>query len=161
MPTSSSRCAMAILSKQLHERLELAEQDKRNAVALAKAQVANALQKAAAAKDAEIQALKGAAGCGRGGAQAGRGTGAGRGEQSSAMRWPMSWSVRGRRSQAAEPSWPKPAGAGAAGPRPPRRTPKFRPCKAKLEAGEVARQLAGGEPRPWAWWPAARPRRRD
>ena len=43
---------------QLHERLELAEQDKRSAVALAQAQVANELQKAAAAKDAEIQALK-------------------------------------------------------------------------------------------------------
>ncbi|MBW7832456.1 MAG: DUF2130 domain-containing protein [Simplicispira suum] len=43
---------------QLHERLELAEQDKRNAVALAEAQVAHALQKAAAAKDTEIQALK-------------------------------------------------------------------------------------------------------
>ena len=43
---------------QLHERLELAEQDKRNAVALAQAQVANELQKAAAAKDAQIQALK-------------------------------------------------------------------------------------------------------
>lgn len=43
---------------QLHERLELAERDKRNAVALAQAQVANELQKAAAAKDAEIQALK-------------------------------------------------------------------------------------------------------
>src|SRR3990167_1261451 len=43
---------------QLHERLELAEQDKRNAVALAQAQVANERQKAAAAKDAQIQALK-------------------------------------------------------------------------------------------------------
>lgn len=43
---------------QLHERLELAEQDKRNAVALAQAQVANELQRAAAAKDVEIQALK-------------------------------------------------------------------------------------------------------
>ena len=43
---------------QLHERLELAEQDKRNAVALAQAQLANELQKAAAARDAEIQALK-------------------------------------------------------------------------------------------------------
>ena len=43
---------------QLHERLELAEQDKRSAVALAQAQVTNELQKAAAAKDAEIQALK-------------------------------------------------------------------------------------------------------
>lgn len=44
--------------KQLHERLELAEQDKRNAVELAKAKVASDLQKTAAAKDAEIQELK-------------------------------------------------------------------------------------------------------
>jgi hypothetical protein len=49
---------MADLSKQLHERLELAEQEKRDAIALAKAEVTNALQKAAAAKDTEIQALK-------------------------------------------------------------------------------------------------------
>jgi hypothetical protein len=42
----------------LHERLELAEQDKRNAVELAQAQVASAMQKTAAAKDSEIQALK-------------------------------------------------------------------------------------------------------
>lgn len=48
----------ADFNAQLHERLELAEQDKRNAVALAQAQVANELQKAAAAKDAQIQALK-------------------------------------------------------------------------------------------------------
>jgi hypothetical protein len=33
--------------KQLHERLELAEQDKRNAVELAQTKVANELQKAA------------------------------------------------------------------------------------------------------------------
>jgi len=44
--------------QQLHERLELAEQDKRNAVELAKATVASELQKAAATKDAEIQDLK-------------------------------------------------------------------------------------------------------
>ena len=44
--------------QQLHERLELAEQDKRNAVELAQAQVAGAMQKTAAAKDSEIQALK-------------------------------------------------------------------------------------------------------
>jgi len=44
--------------KQLHERLELAEQDKRNAVELAQTKVASELQKAAAAKDAEIQELK-------------------------------------------------------------------------------------------------------
>ncbi len=43
---------------QLHERLELAEQDKRNAVELAQVKVASELQQAAAAKDAEIQALK-------------------------------------------------------------------------------------------------------
>ncbi len=44
--------------QQLHDRLELAEQEKRNAVALAEAKLANASQQAAAAKDAEIQALK-------------------------------------------------------------------------------------------------------
>lgn len=44
--------------KQLHERLELAEQDKRNAVELAQAKAAGELQKAASIKDAEIQELK-------------------------------------------------------------------------------------------------------
>jgi hypothetical protein len=44
--------------QQLHERLELAEQDKRNAVELAQIKVASELQKAATAKDAEIQGLK-------------------------------------------------------------------------------------------------------
>jgi hypothetical protein len=44
--------------KQLHERLELAEQDKRNAVELAQTKVTSELQKAAAAKEAEIQELK-------------------------------------------------------------------------------------------------------
>lgn len=44
--------------QQLHERLELAEKDKLSAVELAKAQLTSELQKAAAAKDAEIQALQ-------------------------------------------------------------------------------------------------------
>ncbi len=44
--------------RQLHERLELAEQDKRNAVELATTKVAGELQRAAAAKDSEIQGLK-------------------------------------------------------------------------------------------------------
>lgn len=44
--------------RQLHERLVLAEQDKRNAVALAEAKLINQLQSAAATKDAEIQKLK-------------------------------------------------------------------------------------------------------
>jgi hypothetical protein len=44
--------------QQLHERLELAERDKHNAVELARAKLASELQKAAAAKDAEIQDLK-------------------------------------------------------------------------------------------------------
>ncbi|MBS1209406.1 MAG: hypothetical protein H6R19_1804 [Proteobacteria bacterium] len=48
----------AEFEKQLHERLELAEQDKRNAVELAQAKIAGELQKAAAAKDSEIQTLK-------------------------------------------------------------------------------------------------------
>ncbi|OYR15646.1 DUF2130 domain-containing protein [Brucella thiophenivorans] len=44
--------------KQLHERLELAELDKRNAVELVKAKVASELQKTTSAKDSEIQELK-------------------------------------------------------------------------------------------------------
>lgn len=44
--------------KQLHERLELAERDKRSAVELARTKVASDLQNAAVAKDAEIQDLK-------------------------------------------------------------------------------------------------------
>lgn len=44
--------------EQLHERLELAERDKRNAVELAEAKIAGELQKEAAAKDAQIQQLK-------------------------------------------------------------------------------------------------------
>lgn len=44
--------------QQLHERLELAEQDKRNAVELAKTKVASEMQRTAAAKDAEIQEMK-------------------------------------------------------------------------------------------------------
>lgn len=48
----------ADFDRQLHERLELAEQDKRNAVELAEAKVANDLQKSVATKDGEIQELK-------------------------------------------------------------------------------------------------------
>ena len=44
--------------KQLHERLELAENDKRAAVQLAEAKLAAELQTAAVAKDAELQQLK-------------------------------------------------------------------------------------------------------
>ena len=44
--------------QQLHERLEFAEQEKRNAIALAEAKLLNVAQQTAAAKDAEIQALK-------------------------------------------------------------------------------------------------------
>jgi hypothetical protein len=44
--------------QQLHDRLELAEQDKRHAVELATTKVASELQKAAAARDSEIQELK-------------------------------------------------------------------------------------------------------
>ena len=44
--------------QQLHERLELAEQDKRNAIELAKNEVGSEMQKATAAKDTEIQRLK-------------------------------------------------------------------------------------------------------
>ncbi len=44
--------------QQLHERLALAERDKRSAVELATMKVASEQQKAAASKDAEIQALR-------------------------------------------------------------------------------------------------------
>ena len=44
--------------KQLHDRLELAEQEKRNAVELAITKAASELQGAAATKDAEIQELR-------------------------------------------------------------------------------------------------------
>ena len=44
--------------KQLHERLELADQEKQRAIELAETKAAGELQKAAAAKDSEIQALK-------------------------------------------------------------------------------------------------------
>ena len=48
----------ADFEKQLHERLDLAEQEKQSAVELARTKVASELQQAAAAKDAEIQGLK-------------------------------------------------------------------------------------------------------
>ena len=44
--------------QQLHDRLELAAQDKLNAVELAEIKIASELQKAAAAKDTEIEQLK-------------------------------------------------------------------------------------------------------
>lgn len=44
--------------QQLHDRLELAERDKKNAVELAESKVSMELQKSAAEKDAEIQNLK-------------------------------------------------------------------------------------------------------
>ena len=44
--------------QQLHERLELAEKDKKNAVELAQTKVASEMQKSAAAKDSEIQELR-------------------------------------------------------------------------------------------------------
>jgi hypothetical protein len=44
--------------KQVHERLALAEQDKRSAIELAQSKLASEFQKTAAAKDADIQDLK-------------------------------------------------------------------------------------------------------
>ena len=60
----------ADFEKQLHERLELAETDKQNAVELAQAKITSELHKAASAKDAEIQALKARLDAGRGCAKA-------------------------------------------------------------------------------------------
>ena len=50
--------------QQLHERLELAEKEKINAVELAKEQAGNEMQKVAATKDSEIQKLKAKLGSG-------------------------------------------------------------------------------------------------
>ena len=76
--------------RQLHERLSLAEKDKRAAIELATARVAGDLQTAAAAKDAVISGLRGrvegggvarrvaadeGGGPGTGGGDAGMGTG--------------------------------------------------------------------------------------
>jgi len=44
--------------KQLHDRLELAENDKKNAIELAEAKIANEMQKSTASKNAEIVALQ-------------------------------------------------------------------------------------------------------
>ena len=44
--------------QQLHERLEIAEREKQSAIELAQTRVASEMQKAAAAKDAELQELK-------------------------------------------------------------------------------------------------------
>jgi len=55
--TSSKRSATAS-SIRRHERLEIAEQDRRNAAELGETKVARELQKAAASKHAELQALK-------------------------------------------------------------------------------------------------------
>jgi len=44
--------------QQLHDRLELAEREKQNAIELATSKATGESQKAAAAKDAEIQELK-------------------------------------------------------------------------------------------------------
>lgn len=48
----------ADFAEQLHERLEMAEKEKRSAVELAEARLAGELQKSVAAKDTEIQGLK-------------------------------------------------------------------------------------------------------
>lgn len=48
----------AEFEQQIHERLELAEQDKTNALELAETRAASELQKTAAVKDAAIQELR-------------------------------------------------------------------------------------------------------
>jgi hypothetical protein len=48
----------AAFEQQLHERLEIAEREKQSAIELAQTRVASEMQKASAAKDAELQELK-------------------------------------------------------------------------------------------------------
>jgi len=55
----------ADFEQQLHERLELAERDKKNAIELATTKAANELQKAMSSKETEVQALKSLLAAGR------------------------------------------------------------------------------------------------
>jgi hypothetical protein len=110
----------------LHERLELAEREKRDAIALAKAEVTNALQKAAAAKDTEIQALKAQLDAGEVARKLAVAEALGA-VAKSAMRWRMSWHKRA--AQQAAPSWPRPSWRKSCRAWPPKRTPRFRRCK--------------------------------
>ena len=115
--------------KQLHERLELAEREKRDAIALAEANVTNALQKTAAAKDTEIQALK---------AQLDAGEVARKLAVTEALgtvskeRDQLANELKAEQERARNKlqlSWPRPSWPMRCRPKPPKRTPRFRRCK--------------------------------
>lgn len=91
--------------KQLHERLELAEREKRDAIALAEAKVTNALQSAAARKDAEIQALQAQLAAGEVAPPSWRLRRLWARSAKSAMGWRTSWSKHATRSELPL-SWP-------------------------------------------------------
>ena len=126
--------------KQLHERLELAAQEKKVAIELAEAKVAAALQKAAAAKDAEIQDLKAKLDAGEAARQLAVAEALGKVEkQRDALANELALAKRDREaaSQLAEARLVNELQAAAAA-----RNAEVQDLKAKLDAFEIAQKLA-------------------
>ncbi len=121
--------------KQLHERLELAEREKRDAIALAEAKVTNALQKTAAAKDTEIQALKAQLDAGEVARKlaVSEALGTVSKERDQLANELKTEQERARNSSQAaakrQPSWPRPSWPMRCRPKLPKRMPTFRRCK--------------------------------
>jgi hypothetical protein len=113
--------------QQLHERLELAEQDKRNAIELARAKSEAELQKAAAARDAEIQELKARLDAGEMAQKMAVAEAMANGK-ASVTGWPMTWSRPGRKSCPTS-NWPRRAWLNSCSRPPARRMPKSRRSK--------------------------------
>ena len=126
--------------KQLHERLELAAQEKKVAIELAEAKVAAALQKAAAAKDAEIQDLKAKLDAGEAARQLAVAEALGKVEkQRDALANELAQAKRDREaaSQLAEARLVNELQTAAAA-----RNAEIQDLKAKLDAFEIAQKLA-------------------
>jgi hypothetical protein len=126
--------------KQLHERLELAAQEKKVAIELAEAKVAAALQKAAAAKDAEIQDLKAKLDAGEAARQLAVAEALGKVEkQRDALANELAQAKRDREaaSQLAEARLVNELQTAAA-----TRNAEIQDLKAKLDAFEIAQKLA-------------------
>ena len=129
--------------KQLHERLELAAQEKKVAIELAEAKVAAALQKAAAAKDAEIQDLKAKLDAGEAARQLAVAEALGKVEkQRDALANELAQAKRDREaaSQLAEARLLNELQTAAAA-----RNAEIQDLKAKLDAFEIAQKLAVNE----------------
>ena len=122
----------------LHERLELAEREKRDAIALAEAKVTNALQGATVRKDAEIQALE---------AQLAEGEVVRKLAVTEALdtvskeRDGLANALNQARNAQHKLllSWPRPSWPKRCKRLPPERMPEIQALQAKLEAGDVER----------------------